>query len=177
MGSDVFMPPRYCCDSPANGYHQGICPNSYMSCGEDRKHVNHIMKKETTTKAEYPISEKDWEAAQLNVLPTTRIGWETRQQYLDRLIEAHVNGHIDGDTFENRKQWVENAYTKEQVELAVKDLPALKAAEAEPQPKKAKRKDPTPPLAVFTIMSAFAIVFAPLVVIAAIITIIRFAGW
>lgn len=110
---------------------------------------------------EFPISVTDWEAAQLNILPTTRIGWETKQQYLHQLIDAYSNGYLDEDTFNNRKQWIEQALTKEQVELAVKDLPVLRITglELAPhlQPKKTKtRPDARMPFTLFTIDSVFA---------------------
>jgi hypothetical protein len=121
---------RICCATPANTSHQGTCPNSVMRCGEDRTLLNHIV----TRVGEFPISEKDWDLAQMHLLSTSRIGWETKQEYLHRLIDAYSNGYLTEPEYEARKKHVENAQTEEQIKTAFKDLSALKVTAVKPAP-------------------------------------------
>jgi hypothetical protein len=71
---------------------------------------------------------------QMNVLPSPRIGWETKQAYHDRLIEAHSDGLLTDDEYEARMTWVSNAQTTDQVLLAFKDLPLLRVTGVELTP-------------------------------------------
>jgi hypothetical protein len=71
---------------------------------------------------------------QMNLLPTPRIGWETKQAYIGKLIEAHANEFLTDQEYEARMTWISNAQTEEQVKLAFKDLPPLRVTGVELTP-------------------------------------------
>jgi hypothetical protein len=87
---------------------------------------------------------------QMNLLPSARIGWETKQAYIGRLIEAHSNEYLTDDEYDARFKWVTAAQTEEQIKLAFKDLPTLRVTGVEltpgtlhTPPKHNTRKTPT----------------------------------
>jgi hypothetical protein len=71
---------------------------------------------------------------QMNILPSSRIGWETKQTYTNRLIEAHSDGCLTDTEYEARLTWISNAQTIDQVLLAFKDLPLLRVTGVELTP-------------------------------------------
>jgi hypothetical protein len=67
----------------------------------------------------------------MNLLPATRIGWEHKQQYTDRLAQLSAEGYLDPGEYEARMGWLQNAKTDEEAKIVFKDLPSLRVTKAE----------------------------------------------
>ena len=98
-----------------------------------------------------PASGMDGDAAgrirDMNLLPATRIGWEHRQQYIDRLIEMSAD-HLTDEEFQARLEWLQNAKTTEEAKIVFQDLPSIRVTKTElaphlrhPQPKRRQCAD------------------------------------
>jgi len=77
----------------------------------------------------------------MNLIRGTRVGWEDKNKYRDRLIEMYTQGHLTEAEYDARMEWVEAARTDDEVRVAFLDLPRLPLTER-PKPKK-KRKPRT----------------------------------
>jgi hypothetical protein len=84
-----------------------------------------------------PANGMDGDAAgrirDMNLLPATRIGWEHRQQYIDRLIEMSAD-HLTAGEFQARLEWLQNAKTIEEAKIVFRDLPSLRVTKTELAP-------------------------------------------
>jgi hypothetical protein len=84
-----------------------------------------------------PASGTDGDAAgrirDMNLLPATRIGWEHRQQYIDRLIEMSAE-HLTDEEFQARLEWLQNAKTTEEAKIVFQDLPSIRVTKTELAP-------------------------------------------
>jgi len=123
---------RTCCDTLPGRMHTAACFNSFMNTGEIRVHVNsapEIMKSPVSEIAEDAIGRAA--IRDMNLLPATRIGWEHKQQYTDRLAQLSAEGYLDPGEYEARMTWLQNAKTDEEAKVAFKDLPSLRVAKVE----------------------------------------------
>jgi hypothetical protein len=58
----------------------------------------------------------------MNIASGHRIGWEYKQQYLAKLGELYAEGYLTEDEYDKRAEWVNEAKTSEQIDLAFLDL-------------------------------------------------------
>ncbi len=110
------------------------CVNSYSNTGELRMFVNSapIIKQPVSKIAEDAAAQAA--IRDMNLLPATRIGWERKQQYTDRLAQLSAEGYLDPGEYEARMGWLQNAKTEEEARLVFRDLPSLRVAKVELAP-------------------------------------------
>jgi hypothetical protein len=86
------------------------------------------------------MAEPYWEGGELiknmHLLDTTRIGYDQKQQHIDRLADLASNGYLTAEEYEARIEWLHNAKTLTDVQLVFKDLPKLTRPRPEPKKKK-----------------------------------------
>src|SRR5271155_1557681 len=70
-------------------------------------------------------------AREMNVLPTTRIGWEQKQAYIDWLARLSAEGYLNAEEYNARMEWLQAARTEEEMKVAFRDLPRLRATSME----------------------------------------------
>lgn len=71
-------------------------------------------------------------ARDMNMLPTTRIGWEQKQTYMDWLARLSAEGYLTAEEYDARMDWLQAARTEEEVKVVFSDLPRLRATGMEP---------------------------------------------
>lgn len=144
--------PRICCNSQVGREHHRDCPNF-----------------------------NDTPMAPMNILPTTRIGWDEKRQYIDRLIEAHTNEYLTDTEYEARMQWISTAQTHDQIKIPFKDLPTKRITEIEPTPKTRSRKPNgyavTGTLLTEAGLTVFTGINGPLIIFLYFLTLTLLCGW
>lgn len=61
----------------------------------------------------------------MNVLSKQRIGWDRKEKYIHHLAELSANGYITHDEWSARHDWVMNAQTEDELNIAIADLPSI----------------------------------------------------
>jgi hypothetical protein len=71
-------------------------------------------------------------AKEMNVLNTTRVGWEQKQKYIDWLAQMSAEGYLTEEEYNARMEWLQTSRTDEEIKLAFSDLPRLRPTGMEP---------------------------------------------
>jgi hypothetical protein len=71
-------------------------------------------------------------AKEMNVLSTTRVGWEQKQKYIDWLAQMSAEGYLTEEEYTARMEFLQASRTEEEIKLAFSDLPRLRPTGMEP---------------------------------------------
>lgn len=71
-------------------------------------------------------------AKDMNVLSTTRIGWEQKQKYTDWLARMSAEGYLTEEEYHARMEFLQSSRTEAEIKLAFNDLPTLRPTGMEP---------------------------------------------
>lgn len=95
---------------------------------------------------------------QMNLRPGHRIGLEYKQKHLSALSDLYVEGFLTEEEYDKRVNWVNDAQTSEQVDIAFTDLQRallkLKVDEYLQPEKKTGQKIPSGIISLFMVISA-----------------------
>jgi hypothetical protein len=86
----------------------------------------------------------------MNIVNGTRIGWDEKQKYQERLAELSAKGYITSEEYEARITWLDNAHTQAEMNAAFQDLPPMPLTEYVPPPAKVSKIEKTGQFVVFS---------------------------
>jgi hypothetical protein len=66
------------------------------------------------------------QAKEMNVLSTTRIGWEQKQKYIDWLTQMYTEDYLTEEEYNARMEFLQASRSEEEIKLAFHDLPRLR---------------------------------------------------
>lgn len=101
-------------------------PMSESEIQELRKRFNSNLpaKIVPSTVVPFPEGKTSEDYDTMHVLPGNRVGFETKQAYIQKLGDLYAEGYLTEEEYDTRVSWVNISQTQQQIDLVFKDLSA-----------------------------------------------------